>query len=76
MPASLSSSVRRRFWDYISEGMSPSDAGVAVGVSMRTGWGWFADAAGVRPCPSGAGSYGQHNPQTTRGQSPAGTAHT
>ena len=29
--------------------MSASDAGVAVGVSMRTGWGWFADAGGVRP---------------------------
>jgi hypothetical protein len=47
--ASLSPLVRRRFWDQIREGMSASDAGVAVGVSMRTGWGWFADAGGVRP---------------------------
>jgi len=47
--ASLSPSVRRQFWDHIREGMSASDAGVAVGVSMRTGWGWFADAGGVRP---------------------------
>jgi len=47
--ASLSPLVRRRFWDQIREGMSASDAGAAVGVSMRTGWGWFADAGGVRP---------------------------
>jgi IS30 family transposase len=47
--ASVSPLVRRRFWDHIREGMSASDAGVAIGVSMRTGWGWFADAGGVRP---------------------------
>jgi IS30 family transposase len=39
----------RRFWDYIKEGMSPSEAGVAVGVSMASGPRWFADAGGVRP---------------------------
>jgi transposase, IS30 family len=29
--------------------MPPGEAGLAVGVSMRTGWRWFADAGGVRP---------------------------
>jgi len=46
---SVSSPVVRRFWDQIREGMSASDAGVAVGVSMRAAWRWFADAGGVRP---------------------------
>jgi transposase, IS30 family len=46
---SLPSLVRRRFWDHVREGMSVSDAAVAAGVSIRTGWGWFADAGGVRP---------------------------
>jgi IS30 family transposase len=41
--------VGRRFWDHIREGMSPGEAGVAVGVSVNTGKGWFADAGGVRP---------------------------
>ena len=49
MSPSVSSPVVRRFWDQIREGMSASDAGVAVGVSMRAGWRWFADAGGVRP---------------------------
>ena len=39
----------RRFWDCIREGMSPGEAGVAVGVSMASGRHWFADAGGVRP---------------------------
>jgi transposase, IS30 family len=29
--------------------MSPAEAGLAVGVSVRTGRAWFADAGGVRP---------------------------
>jgi IS30 family transposase len=41
--------VRRRFWDHIKEGMSTSEAAVAAGVSVHTGWRWFADAGGVRP---------------------------
>ena len=41
--------VGRQFWNLIGEGMAPHDAGVAVGVSRRTGWGWFADAGGVKP---------------------------
>lgn len=41
--------VVRRFWDHIREGMSASEAGMAVGVSMGTGKRWFAHAGGVRP---------------------------
>jgi transposase, IS30 family len=41
--------VVRRFWDHIGNGMSASEAGAAVGVSMHTGRKWFADAGGVRP---------------------------
>jgi transposase, IS30 family len=41
--------VGRQFWDLIKEGMSPGEAGVAVGVSMSTGERWFAHAGGVRP---------------------------
>jgi IS30 family transposase len=43
------SGVVRRFWDDIGDGMSASEAGVAVGVSVHTGRRWFADAGGVRP---------------------------
>jgi IS30 family transposase len=41
--------VMRQFWDCIREGMSPAEAGVAVGVSVYAGRDWFADAGGVRP---------------------------
>ena len=41
--------VGRQFWDHIRDGMSPGDAGVAVGVSVGTGQRWFADAGGMRP---------------------------
>ena len=41
--------VVRQFWDHIRDGMSPADAGVAVGVSLHTGRKWFAHAGGVRP---------------------------
>jgi IS30 family transposase len=44
----LGSSVRR-FWDHVSEGLSAAEAGVAVGVSERSGLSWFADAGGVKP---------------------------
>ena len=30
-------SIVREFWDLIGDGMSPRQAGVAVGVSERTG---------------------------------------
>lgn len=41
--------VVRRFWDHIRDGMSAAEAGVAVGVSVQSARGWFADAGGVRP---------------------------
>lgn len=41
--------VVRVFWDHIRDGMSASEAGLAVGVSVHTGRAWFADAGGVRP---------------------------
>jgi transposase, IS30 family len=41
--------IVRQFWDHIGDGMSPGDAGMAVGVSMYTGGKWFAHAGGVRP---------------------------
>ncbi|MHC9291883.1 IS30 family transposase [Mycobacterium sp. LTG2003] len=41
--------VGRQFWDHIQRGMTPSEAGVAVGASETSGRRWFADAGGVRP---------------------------
>jgi IS30 family transposase len=37
------------FWGHIRGGMSASEAGMAVGVSVQTGRKWFAQAGGVRP---------------------------
>jgi len=42
-------SIVREFWDLIGDGMSPRQAGVAVGVSEQTGWLWFAAVGGVKP---------------------------
>jgi IS30 family transposase len=42
-------SVVREFWDRIGAGMSAREAGVAVGVSEKTGWVWFAAVGGVKP---------------------------
>lgn len=42
-------SVADEFWRHIGEAMSPGEAGVAVGVSVRTGWAWFAAVGGVKP---------------------------
>jgi transposase, IS30 family len=41
--------VVREFWDRVGQGMLVPDAGIAAGVSVRTGWAWFADAGGVKP---------------------------
>lgn len=43
------SSTTRAFWQLVGQGMTPSDAGAAVGVSAGTGRLWFADAGGVKP---------------------------
>ncbi|WP_293020913.1 IS30 family transposase [Mycolicibacterium sp.] len=37
------------FWTFIRQGLTPSDAGVAVGVSASCGQRWFRDAGGVKP---------------------------
>jgi IS30 family transposase len=58
--------VMRQFWDCIREGMSPAEAGVAVGVSVYTGRGWFADAGGVRPQFPGPGP--RKRPRLTWGE--------
>lgn len=49
MPAVPLRSVVRQFWGLIGEGMSPRQAGVAVGVSEVSGWRWFAAVGGVKP---------------------------
>jgi transposase, IS30 family len=41
--------VTRKFWELVGQGMSPREAGVAVGVSDHGGWRWFVDAGGVKP---------------------------
>jgi IS30 family transposase len=43
------SGVVRQFWDGIRDGMSASEAALAIGVSVDTGRNWFADVGGVRP---------------------------
>lgn len=42
-------SVVRQFWVHIGDGRPAAEAGVAVGVSERSGLRWFADAGGVKP---------------------------
>jgi len=42
-------SVVREFWGHVSDGCTAAEAGVAVGVSGRTGFSWFRDAGGVKP---------------------------
>lgn len=49
MPHAPLRSVVRQFWVYIGDGRPAAEAGVAVGVSERSGLRWFADAGGVKP---------------------------
>lgn len=42
-------SVVRQFWAHIDSGCAAAEAGLAVGVSERSGLQWFADAGGVKP---------------------------
>lgn len=42
-------SVRRRFWDQVRLGLSPSDAAISIGASATSGRCWFRDAGGVMP---------------------------
>lgn len=41
--------VVREFWDCVGAGLTPEDAGLAVGVSSGTGRNWFAHVGGVKP---------------------------
>jgi len=45
----VSRSVRRRFWDLISEGATIEKAAAEVGVSAAAGSVWFRDSGGMRP---------------------------
>lgn len=49
MPLPSLTSVVREFWGYVGDGCTAAEAGVAVGVSGRTGISWFRDAGGVKP---------------------------
>ncbi len=41
--------MERRFWDKVAEGLLPTEAAVAVGVSPVKGTRWFRDAGGMSP---------------------------
>ncbi|KUI23577.1 transposase [Mycobacterium sp. IS-1496] len=45
------------YWEFIREGLSPGDAGLAVGVSSGCGQRWFREAGGVKPA--------NHRPRAT-----------
>lgn len=44
-----SRSVVDEFWRLVGDGLSPREAGVAVGVSQTAGYCWFAAVGGVKP---------------------------
>src|ERR1700710_2462825 len=46
------------FWGHVRAGLSPAEAGVAVGVSDRCGQRWFREAGGVKPAKPKAMSSG------------------
>ena len=52
----VSRSVRRRFWDLISEGATVEKAAAEVGVSSSAGAVWFRDSGGMRPLSRNAPS--------------------
>jgi IS30 family transposase len=54
-------SLMPAFWKHIRQGLSPGDAGVAVGVSVGCGHRWFREAGGVKPA---------NRPPTTSGPRP------
>ncbi|SUB09178.1 IS30 family transposase [Nocardia brasiliensis] len=49
MSPRVSRAVLREFWELVGEGMAPSVAAVASGVSGSTGTRLFAEAGGVKP---------------------------
>lgn len=58
--------VIRWFWVQISVGRSIEEAALAVGVSVKTGRQWFADAGGVKPRCSQEGP--RRRPRLTLGE--------
>lgn len=52
------------FWKHLGEGLSPGEAGVAVGVSAGCGQRWFREAGGVKP-RLGTRSSGGPRPRLT-----------
>jgi transposase, IS30 family len=50
--------VRREFWRLVGEGVVPSVAGVAVGVSGTSGLRWFREAGGMSPVVVGGAEAG------------------
>lgn len=49
MPHPPLRSAVRQFWVHIGNYCSPAEAGVAAGVSERSGLRWFAETGGVKP---------------------------
>ena len=49
MPRTTSRVKLKAFWELVRSGLSPADAGVALGVSGHRGRAWFRDAGGVKP---------------------------
>ncbi|WP_425574770.1 IS30 family transposase [Mycolicibacterium pallens] len=49
MPRSPLLSVQARFWELVSAGLGPGDAGVVVRVSAASGRLWFRQCGGVNP---------------------------
>lgn len=49
MPHPPLRSAVRQFWSHIDQGCVPAEAGVAAGVSERSGVRWFAETGGVKP---------------------------
>jgi len=49
MARALFQSRKPLFWEQIRNGLSPGNAGVAVGVSATCGRRWFGEAGGVKP---------------------------
>lgn len=51
--------LERRFWEKVAEGMLPTEAGVAVGVSGVVGSRWFRQGGGMSPYswPPPSGRY-------------------
>ncbi len=49
MPRTTSRVKLRAFWELVRSGLSPAEAGMALGVSGHRGRAWFRDAGGVKP---------------------------